>query len=169
MGPTVVRGPSPRPDMPNVNAASKRILLGAPAGTDLYRVLWTLSSLGHTAQACTSLPELEAAFAQAPFDALVLSMDFEGPPASYLRGFTRAGGLALVCSTRNPTWERALVAMRAGASDYLPEPPDAERLVAALHNAFQRGSTQERNATASDSEGLWRGLSERERQVVDAL
>lgn len=79
----------------------------------------------------------------------------------------RRPGLPVVFIAKSPALRVAVLAMKAGAVDFLPEPPDVEQLLGAVRIAFDRS----RVALAREAEmrllaGRYQSLSQREREVM---
>jgi two-component system, LuxR family, response regulator FixJ len=65
--------------------------------------------------------------------------------------------------------QTAVRAIKAGAADFIEKPFDDEVLLDAIQTALTRGRPRDRNSEAIEAAGRLSALSQRERQVVDAL
>ncbi len=150
--------------------SAPRILLSSPSVVSLQPLAERLRMRGYHVGVAGSLRDTWTALEQERYDALVLSLEFPVAGIDYLDPLVRSGFFRILfCTSPYPTLEGALRAMRGGACDYLAEPLDDLRLTAAMGRAFERQQSGHAEPKSKGPLPTWTALSERERQVVEAL
>ena len=127
-------------------------------------------ALGHHAEVYADPAELAA---HAPQDGVVVALEdaVQGGVSGLLGLLNRDGRwLAVIATSRTPSIDKAVSAIKQGALDYLPLPLDPERLAQAIETvAAQAETLSEDRSRRSAARARLAALSAREREVVSLM
>lgn len=140
------------------------------SGGEATRTL--LESGGHVVRAWTSVADFLDATPEIGSGCVVIDACASGVDTAAVHERLASPEVALPCVvvTACTDVEAAVAAMRHGAIDFLPKPPPADRLFAAIGVAEQRLSkARRRAATLRRVQTALDGLSAREREVLEGL
>src|SRR5688572_14679477 len=99
----------------------------------------TLERLGHQATGATNVPEALAALEKTEIDLIISDFRMPGLSGLDFLELLRDGGrdIPLIMLTGHATIEHAVAAIKAGASDYITKPLQAEQLEHAVNQALE--------------------------------
>jgi two-component system response regulator FixJ len=135
----------------------------------------SLERLLHSAGLATILYELSSTFLDAastlPAGCALLDVRMPGIDGLEVQARLRELDVALpvIVMTGAGDIQTAVRAMKAGAVDFIEKPFDDEQLLAAIELTFAKGGDGDREREAADAVQRIALLSQREREVLDAL